>query len=108
MELIDITKEMLKVNARLDRAIIELNRLAKVKAEHERDYRVALAQEYLRLKADGKATTLIPELAKGNVSDLLFERDSSDAQFVAVKESIQAIQTQASLLQTILKYHDKM
>ena len=106
MELIQITNEMIKVNDRLNRAIIELNKLAKSKAESERDYRMALAKEYLRLKSEGTSVTLIPDLAKGKIADLLFERDASDAQFTAVRESISAIQTQASLLQSILKYQE--
>ena len=46
-------------------------------ARCEAAYRVELAKETLRLRVDGMAATLIPDLAKGNerISELRLERD---------------------------------
>lgn len=48
--------------------------------------------------------TLIPDLAKGNVSAKLFDRDFAEAQFQAGIKAADAIKVQVSALQTILKY----
>jgi hypothetical protein len=46
-------------------------------AQAEAAYRVELAKETLRLRTDGMAATLVPDLAKGNerISQLRLERD---------------------------------
>jgi hypothetical protein len=48
-----------------------------VYARAEAAYRVELAKETLKLRADGMAATLVPDLAKGNerISSLRLERD---------------------------------
>jgi hypothetical protein len=108
MEVVHVTQELMKLYERMNKAITEINRIAKHKAESEKNYRLALSQQYLKLKFDGVSVTLIPDIAKGMLADLLFERDSSEAQFTAVRESISTMQTQASVLQTVLKYHESL
>jgi hypothetical protein len=49
-------------------------------------------------------TTLIPDIAKGNVSEYLFQRDLAEARFKAGIEAADAIKVQVSALQTIMKY----
>ena len=105
MDFIGITTEMMRVNKRLEQSSGAIYKLATAKAEAERDYRKSLSQEYLILKSSGLSTTLIPDVAKGNLSDLLFKRDATEAQFMAAREALSTLQTQASLLQSILKYH---
>lgn len=102
----DLIKLMIEVNKRLDEASKSIFKLAKEKAEAEREYRKALAQEYLILKSEGTSVTLIPDIARGRLADLMFQRDASDAMFTAARESLGALQTQASLLQSILKYQE--
>lgn len=106
MELIKTIDELYEVHKRISKAILELNRLARLKAEAEREYRMVLSMQYLKLKVEGVSVTLIPDIAKGNCAELMFERDSTEAQFIAVRESIAALQTQASILQSILKYSE--
>jgi hypothetical protein len=108
MEVIQVTQELMKVYERLNKAIAEINRLAKYKAEAERNYRMKLSMQYVKLKFEGVSVTLIPDMAKGNVAELMYERDSSEAQFTAVRESIAALQTQASVLQSVLKYQEQI
>lgn len=104
MELLDITQEIHEASKRLSKSAGALFELGKAKAESERDYRSMLAQEMLRLKAEGMQITLIPDIAKGNVSEQLFQRDLAEARFKAGIEAADAIKVQVSALQTILKY----
>ena len=55
----------------------EIRRTATVLARAERAYRQALAEEILKLKADGAAMTVAQDLARGtkHVADLRYQRD---------------------------------
>ena len=106
MELITITKEMYTASQRLERASKALYKLGEDRAEAERVYRMKLAQEIITLKADGMAIGMISDVARGNVSDLLFQRDAAEIKFKCAIESLGAIQTQLSALQSILKYQE--
>jgi hypothetical protein len=103
MELLNLTKEIYDSTVRLKNGSKEIFKLAKVKAEKERDYRKALAVEIMRLKSEGMAATLVPDIARGNMADLKFERDLAEAGYVAGRESLGAIQSQMNGLQSILK-----
>lgn len=54
----------------------------------ERAYRLALAQEILKLRAEGQPVTIVQDLAKGTeqVADLRFKRDVAEG----VKEAAQS------------------
>jgi len=104
MDLLTITGEIHAASQRLSKSADALFELGREKAQSERDYRLALSQEMLRLRADGMPATLITDLAKGNVSDKLFDRDLAEARFKAGIEAADAIKVQVSALQTMLKY----
>jgi hypothetical protein len=106
MDLLTVTQEMYQVSKRLERASTEIYKLAKIKAESEAEYAKEKAKETLKLKTEGMSITLIPDVVKGNLHELLLKRDLADAQFTASREMLSAIQTQASLLQSILKYQE--
>lgn len=108
IELIQVTQEMREVSQRIDKATRTIYELAKAKAETERAYRVAVAQEIAKLRIENVQATLIPDLARGNTAYLKFERDLARDTYNSAKSSLEAIQTQASLLQTICKYHEVM
>lgn len=106
MELTDITKEMYEISKRLDKASRVLTKMAVERAETERIYRMKLAQEMLKLKDEGVSVTLIPDMARGNVSDLKFQRDLAEGKYKAAIESLEALKSQLSALQSILKYQE--
>ena len=106
MELIKITEEVYNVSKRLERATTALYKLGDEKAEAERIYRMKLAQEMLSLRAGGMAAAMISDVARGNVSDLLFQRDAAEAKFKAAIESLDALKSQLSALQSILKFQE--
>jgi len=67
-----------------------------------------LAKEMLTLKANGMAATMVVDVAKGNVSNLLFQRDAAEAKFKAATESLDALKSQLSALQSILRYQQEV
>jgi septal ring factor EnvC (AmiA/AmiB activator) len=106
IELIEITQEMHAVSKRIDKASKEIFKLAKAKAEFERIYREALAKEIVKLRSEGVQATLISDLARGNVAYLKYERDLAKDMFKSGISALEAVKTQASVLQTISKYHE--
>lgn len=106
MNLTDITKEMYETSKRLDQASRVLYKMAKERAETERVYRMKLAQEMITLKAEGMSVTLIPDIARGTLAELKFNRDLSEGQYKAAIESLEALKSRLSALQSILRYQE--
>lgn len=108
MELHQITNEIYAISQRLDKATKALYKLGLEKAETERVYRMRLAQEMLALRAEGMPAAMISDVARGNLSDLLFQRDAAEARFKAAIESLDALKSQLTALQSILKYQEQI
>jgi|SRR5690625_3222176 len=108
MELTSITKEMYEISKRLDQASRTIHSMARLKAETERDYRLSLAQEITKLRADGMSVTLVSDTAKGNVADLKFERDLADGRYRAAIEALEALKSQLTALQSILRVQEEI
>jgi hypothetical protein len=104
VELQQITKEMYDLTKRMDKASKEIFRLGNDKAETERIYRSELAKEIIRLRSEGVQATLIPDMARGKVSDLKFARDTALELHRSGLASLEVIRAQANVLQTISKY----
>lgn len=108
IELQDIVQEMHSASKRLEKASKNLYQLAKEKAETERVYRMELAKEIAILRSEGTPATLISDLARGKVAELKFKRDLAHDMYRSALSSLEAIQTQVSVLQTISKYQDSI
>lgn len=108
MELTRITGEIHAASQRLSKSADALFDLGREKAESERDYRSALAQEILKLRSEGVPVSIVTDIAKGNVSEKLFDRDLAEARFKSGIEAADAIKVQVSALQTILKYQTEV
>ncbi len=108
MELTQITSEIYEVSQRLGQASKSLYKLGKEKSETERVYRMRLAQEILTLRSEGMPVSMIADVARGNIGDIMFQRDAADAQFKAALESLGALQSQLSALQSILKVQQEI
>lgn len=106
MELMKLTDEMYNVSKRLNKAAAEVYKLANKRAQTERAYRMELSKEMFRLKTEGTSITLIPDMARGNVADLKFERDLAEGQYKAAIEAMEALKSQLSAYQTIIKYQE--
>lgn len=108
MDHIKLVDDIRRVSQRLDKLPKELRTQAKAYAEKEREYRVALRQEILKLRSENFPATLISDLARGNVANLKFERDLAESLFKATVESSKAIQAEMSGLQSIYRRQDEM
>ncbi|WP_226000934.1 hypothetical protein [Paenibacillus sp. BJ-4] len=104
MEITNVSQELYAASKRLGKSADALFGLGRDKAETERVYRAELAKEMFKLRQEKIPATLIPDMAKGNVSDLLFNRDLAETKFQSGIKAADAIKVQVSALQTILKY----
>lgn len=108
MEPILISQEIHRVSQRLDNAPKAIHKAAKEFAEAERAYRKALSIEIMTLKADGLQATLIPDVARGNCSDLKYERDLAEGLYKSALESSKVLQTELSGLQSMLRVQEEV
>lgn len=84
----------------LNDAMKEVKSRGIAKAEAEKNYRVALAAEILRLRGEGYPVTITPDLARGNqeVAHLRFERDCADTMYQSVLEAINSLKLSIRIL----------
>lgn len=106
MEIVQLNKEIYDVAQRLQKAANEIYKLANKRALTERTYRLHLAQEIVKLRAEGIPSTLINDMARGNVADDKYQRDLAEGQYRAAIEAMEALKSQLSALQTIAKYQE--
>ena len=96
MEVLEIARKIDQLN----RSVKELRNTGTAYAQAERDYKVALRTEALKLRDEGMAVTLIDKIVYGipAVADKRFERDVAEAIYDANKEAINAIKLQIRIL----------
>ena len=70
-------------------------------ATEERNYKVLLRQEVLKLRDEGMAVGVIDKICYGipSVAEARFKRDVSECVYEANKESIQALKLQIRILE---------
>lgn len=97
----DIELELNKKMKELDVAIKSLRKTGEDYARAYTDYRVALAQELLKLKNEGYAITLAGDIARGKteIAKLKFKEISTEAIYKANLESINATKLVIKVLQ---------
>lgn len=97
MELID---ELQNTIALLQASIKALKTTSKAYAEAERDYKILLRQECLKLKDGGMAIGMISLTCYGipSVAEARFKRDIAEANYKACQEAIQSYKLQIRLL----------
>ena len=108
MELASINTELREAAQRLRNGSSELFKLAKEKAEAEREYRIALNVQIVKLKDEGERATLIPDRARGMIADKKYDRDLSDARYTAGKELLNSLRAEVSALQSILRNSEEV
>ena len=104
MEVQQISDSIVEICARLSNSQSYLYKLAKIKSEAERNYRLELAKELIKLRAEGTPVAIVSDIARGNVAELRFERDLTDAQYRASIEAIDSLKAQLNALQSLLKH----
>lgn len=101
----ELSKEIMNTAKRLQKASSKIFELGKDKAETERNYRVALMHEMLVLKSEGLSIGMINDVSRGRVAELLFKRDLAEVMYKSGIESMKALQSTLSALQSLLKVY---
>lgn len=107
MELIQVVEHLNHATSRLSKATKEVFKLAKERAEAERDYRLALSKEIVRLREQNMPATMIPDTARGNVAELKFQRDLAQEMHRSAMQSISALEVEVQAWQSILRNLDE-
>lgn len=101
----DLLEQISKLNRDLSQSIKLLRQNGEEYAKKERDYKITLRQEALKLRQEkGMAVTLIDLIIYGvpEVAQKRFERDVAQAMYEANKEHINTVKLQLRLLESQL------
>lgn len=99
----DLVEELNKKNLELTQSIKMLRQNGIDLAQKERDYKIKLRQEALKLRQDDKMpVTLIAQIIYGvpDVADLRFKRDVAEAMYNANQEHINTTKLQIRILES--------
>ena len=88
----------------LSASIKELRKNGTDLARKERDYKVLLRQEILKLRDEGMAVGIIDKICYGIplVADKRFERDVAQTVYDANKEAINSLKLQIRIVQNVI------
>lgn len=97
----DLYSEIQKQKEDLNASIKELRNSGTKYAQAEKDYKIKLRIECLKLRDQGMAVTIIDKICYGipEVADLRFKRDVAEAVYKANLEAINSIKLQLRLLE---------
>lgn len=102
----DLLNELNMLTNQLSEAIKIMARYGREKAEAEQNYKIALRQEALKLRAEKEmAVTLIDKVVYGvpEVADKRFKRDVAEAMYDTSKENINVLKLKTRIIETQLK-----
>lgn len=97
----DLYTELQQKTKQLDTSIRLLRKSGTDYAEAERDYKVLLRTECLKLRDGGMAIGMIDKTCYGipSVAEARFKRDVAETVWIANKEAIQSIKLQMRLIE---------
>jgi len=101
--MMDLMAEVQEKVHLLDKAVTQFGKRGSALADADRRYRVAYAEEILKLKAEGLPATLIPDIAKGKTADAKFERDAAEVTYNSAKEAINALKLQIRVIEEAIE-----
>ena len=101
----NLFNELQQKTKELDVNIKNLRKLGTEYAQTERDYKVLLRQECLKLRDDGMAIGMIDKTCYGipSVAEARFKRDVAEAVYKANLEAINSIKLQMRLIENQLE-----
>lgn len=90
--------------AKMEQTLTQLKRYGKEYAESERDYKIALRSEILRLRDEGKPATLILNLCYGTpeIAKLRLDRDIKENLHKACLEALNVYKLKLRILEAQL------
>lgn len=97
----DLYNELRIKTAQLDASVKQLRKTGTAYAEAERDYKVLLRTECLRLRDEGAAIGMIDKICYGipSVAEKRFQRDCAEVVYKANQEAINSIKLQMRLIE---------
>ena len=98
----ELYEELQAKTRQLDASIKQLRRNGTEYAQKERDYKVLLRTECLKLKEEGMAIGMIDKTCYGipSVAEARFQRDIAKVVYEANQEAIQAVKLQMRLIES--------
>ena len=97
----DLMSELQKKTALLEMSVKQLRKNGTLYAEKERDYKMLLHTEVLRLRDEGQAVGVIEKIAYGipSVAKARFERDCAEVVYRANQEAINCYKLEMRLIE---------
>lgn len=104
MDDLDLYTELQQKTRQLMASLKELRVSGTTKAEKERDYKILLRQECLKLRAEGMAIGMITMTCYGipEVAQARYERDIAETVYTANLEAINSLKLQMRLIEAQL------
>lgn len=101
----DLLNELNLLCQKLSQAIQLMSKCGKELADAEKNYKIVLRQEALKLRSGDMAVTLIQQVVYGvpEVADKRFKRDVAEAMYKTAQENINVLKLQTRVLETQLK-----
>lgn len=101
----DLFSDIQELINKLNVSIKTLAKNGKALAETERDYKITLRQEALKLRSDGMAVTLINQIVYGipEVASKRFKRDIAETMYQTNLEYINTTKLQLRILENQLQ-----
>lgn len=98
----DLYQELQSKTQQLEYSIKQLRQNGTAYAQAERDYKVLLRQECLKLRDDGMAIGMIDKTCYGipSVAEARFRRDVAEATYKANQEAINSLKLQMRLIES--------
>lgn len=98
----ELYEELQAKTRQLDASIKQLRKNGTESAQKERDYKVLLRTEALKLRDEGMAVGMIDKVIYGipTVAEARFQRDIAKVVYEANQEAIQAIKLQMRLIES--------
>ncbi len=102
----DLYNDLMRLTDRLNNSVQKLKEYGNELAIHERDYKVTLREEALKLRQEkNMPVTLINQIIYGipEVADKRFKRDVSETMYNVALENINSIKLQMRILENQLQ-----
>ena len=98
---IDLIQDLQQKMDELNVSLKHLRKTGTAYAQAERDYKILLRQECLKLKDEGMAIGMIDKTCYGipSVAEARFRRDVAEVTYTANKEAINTIKLQIKILE---------
>jgi hypothetical protein len=98
----DLVNELFRKTKTMDAAIKRLANEGRSYAKAERDYKIALHQEVLKLREQGVAVGIIDKIVYGvpTIADLRFNRDVAETLYKTAYEYLNTLKLEIRVLQS--------